>query len=315
MIINARGLHFNVEMDGDENAPVVLLLAGLGMQLIEWPDALIEALARNFWVIRIDNRDAGLSSICGPEPDPAAAVAWSTPQQVAESAAYSVFDMRDDVLAVLDQLGIEKFNCVGFSMGGVISQLVAAAGAERVERLVQICSTGGERNFEFTKEALLRIERLFHPFPNRQELVDTLIDDAIYFSRGAAIQEMGLTRAISEKIVSRGYLHGGAARQALAIGASGDRASELKKIKAQTLIIHGERDPCVSMSQAERAAELIPNSTLHLFSMLGHNLNAEVCTMVESWLLEGLHGENKHEVNGMTQNATDSFHGRSPWNG
>ena len=111
-------------LDGPQDAPAVFLIAGLGMQLIEWPDTLVDGLAEHFRVIRLDNRDSGLSDrIGGPYHEVPKGFAWSGSTE--GLASYGLGDMVRDVLALADHLGIETFDCVGFSMGGMIAQAVA----------------------------------------------------------------------------------------------------------------------------------------------------------------------------------------------
>lgn len=270
---------------GDPTARPTVLLVGLGMQAIEWPPAFINSLVQTRRVICIDTRDAGKSPRCGPDSEPSVADVWlkgDLPNAL-RMAPYSLFDMRDDVLALLDRLKIDGFDLVGFSMGGMIGQLVAAAGGSRVGKFVQLASNDGTTEVDGTREAMRRMARLFCVPDDPGKTQDYLLDDALAYGAGR-LQDTPDLRADIKEIVTRGYAFGGSARHALAVQTTPDRQHLLETIVARTLVLHGGRDPCIAAKRGRGAAAVIPNAQFKLLPMVGHILDDDMCALAAHWL-------------------------------
>lgn len=272
----------HVEMHGDSAAPCIVLILGLGMRVAEWPRDFLSGLSQDFHLICVENRDMGMSGRCGPDTDIASneiLATGSSPQAV----PYTLFDMRDDVLRVLDTLNIDRFAVVGFSMGGMIAQLVAAKAGTRVTTLAQICSSAGETDFPTSDTSWERFRRTAHPFDNEDELVDWLTEDLMWWSWPTSLPESE-ARAAALDMIAGGFSAGGYARQLLALSCSGDRQADLKSVKATTLVIGGGRDRCILPVSSRRAHELIVGSELVLFDDMGHTLDPRAMNHLENWL-------------------------------
>ncbi|WP_054463892.1 alpha/beta fold hydrolase [Phaeobacter sp. 11ANDIMAR09] len=271
---------------GDPQARPIVLLLGLGMRLEEWPQHWIARLAKTRRVIRIDNRDAGRSPQYGPDQDQTAVDIWmkQDAKSAAQATSYTLYDMCDDVLEVLDYLGITEFDLAGFSMGGLISQLVAATAGDRVGTFVQLASGDGSNNVDGQSEAMQRMSRLFVAPPSDAALRQFLIEDAIFYSAGALSATDDLVTEV-ERFCALGYAHGGAARHALAVLGTDDRTDYLKRITARSLILHGDQDPCIAAERGRRAAALIPYARFELLLGVGHVLDADMLDLAAKFLL------------------------------
>ena len=157
--VRANGLNIEYAETGDPRAPTILLIMGLGMQLIGWPDSFCQGLAeRGFRVVRFDNRDVGRSSKMGGGNVIFLAAAVIRALRGGRVAArYTLHDMADDAIGVMDALGIERAHVVGASMGGMIGQVIAAEHAERVRSLVSIMSSSGNRRAGKPKSEVMRV--------------------------------------------------------------------------------------------------------------------------------------------------------------
>lgn len=271
-----------VEMHGDKAAPCILMILGLGMQLSDWPQNLVDSLARDFHVICIDNRDMGRSGRAGPDIDPDA-IRRVESHQISHQAPYSLCDMRDDVLRCVDALGISSFAVVGFSMGGMIAQLVAAKLGSRVTAMAQICSSAGEAEIPSPPGAWDRFTRTARPFGSETELVDWLTEDLIWWSEPTPLSEED-AHATAVAMIEGGFSSGGYARQLLALNGSGDRTAALQSIVSPTLIIAGEQDRCVMPQSSWQAHALIARSEFVLCKDMGHALDPQAIQHLEDWL-------------------------------
>lgn len=272
----------HAEVHGDPNAPCIVLLQGLGMAITDWPADLIQLLAKNFHVVCIDNRDAGRSFRYGPDID-AAAVEMLEGNAALSTPPYTLFDMRDDVLRCLNALDIERFALLGFSMGGMIAQLVAAASGELVTGLIQVCSSGGEAKLPTTNSGWERILRTAQPFTSERALLEWLAEDLIWWSVPMAPHRSDARNA-AQATLTGGFTQGGYARQLLALSRSGDRQAVLANISAPTLIIGGAQDRCISPASSQRAHGLIRNSELVLIESMGHSVDQGAIDAIDRWL-------------------------------
>jgi pimeloyl-ACP methyl ester carboxylesterase len=257
------------ETFGNPDDPALLLVMGLGTQMIGWPDGLCATLAaRALFVIRYDNRDVGRSTHLRRHRPP-------TIKQLLlrdkSAAAYSLADMADDGIGLLDQLGIERAHVAGASMGGMIAQTMAARHPDRVRSLASIMSNTGHR---WKGMPGLRVYPLFmrRPPDNREGAIESTVSTfRLIGSPGFPFEEEELRR-VAQRSYERGYNPAGTARQLAAILAAGDRTAELRHIVAPTVVIHGTRDLMVRPSGGRETAKAIPGARLVEIDGMGHDL-------------------------------------------
>ena len=272
---HANGITIEYESLGAPDAPALLLVMGLGMQLLAWPDDFCEALvARGYRVIRFDNRDAGLSSRVGTRHRvnlPAALLrAWL---RLPVKAPYRLDDMAADAAGLLDALGIERAHVVGASMGGMIAQVLAARHPQRVRSLVSIMSSSGNRRVSRSKPAAARALLSKPDDPNDADsVIEHLMRVYAVIGSPGFPTDRGELRARLAASVARAYDPPGTARQLLAIIASGDRRALLARITAPTLVIHGADDPLVPVAAGRDTARHIPGARLQVIAGMGHDL-------------------------------------------
>ncbi|MFO0547568.1 MAG: alpha/beta hydrolase [Polyangiaceae bacterium] len=272
MKVAANGLEFEVEREG--RGEPLLLLMGIGAQLVLWPAELCERLVRaGFEVVRMDNRDIGLSTHLRhlPVPNPRSVMARAA-LGLAVEAPYTLADMADDVRAVLDVLGVERVHVVGASMGGMIAQTLAIRHPSRVASLTSIMSTPGDRRYAFMASPLA-LRALLGPVPRtREESVERMLSMfRVIGSRTHPIDETVLREA-AERSYDRGSNPAGFARQFAAIAASGSRREALRSLAVPTLAIHGTQDPLIPVAAGRATARLVPNGRLLELSSMGHDL-------------------------------------------
>lgn len=257
------------ETGGDPAAAPMLLIMGLGVQMIFWHDDLVAELAvRGFRTVRFDNRDAGRSSWIddGPVPNPLAALAGDT-----SSAAYTLEDMASDAVGLMDRLGIEKAHVVGASMGGMIAQTLAIAHPERMLSLASIMSTTGDRAVGMPGPDVL--PALLAPPPaSREGALEWAISLGRMIGSPGFEPDAEWVRDVAGRAWDRGHNPLGTARQLLAIAASGDRTAALREIDVPAVVIHGAADPLVPVSGGRATAEAIPGAELVVIDGMGHDL-------------------------------------------
>jgi pimeloyl-ACP methyl ester carboxylesterase len=257
------------ETFGERSNPPLLLVMGLGSQMVVWEDAFCTQLAeRGFWVTRFDNRDVGCSTILDGLPVP---TLGQLVRRDPRGAVYTLEDMADDAAGLVEALEIEDAHVVGVSMGGMIAQLIAVRHPQRVRSLVSIMSTTGNRRVGRTHPFLL--PRLLRRRPTDH---DGYVRDFI-----ATYREIGSRRyppgddrtgAIAERCFERGIHPRGAARQLMAIASAGDRTSMLGEVRVPTTVIHGTADRLVMPSGGRATAEAIPDARLVEIEGMAHDL-------------------------------------------
>jgi pimeloyl-ACP methyl ester carboxylesterase len=255
---------------GDEADPTILLIAGLGEDLTFWPRSFIDSLVnRGFRVIAMDNRDVGQSTfVAAPAPS-----LWRQVLARPRTDAYSMADMAQDSLGVLDHLGIQKVHLVGRSMGGMIAQTIAATDRDRVLSLTSIYSTTGAR--KVGQPAVSTMGLLVAP-PARHRTA--AVRGHLRITRHIAGRAYPLDDAAEAAIAAGGWdrsagdLAAGAARQIQAIQASGDRTVQLGRITAPTLVINGDRDLMVAPSGGAATVNAIPSAQHVVIPGMGHHL-------------------------------------------
>lgn len=274
-VATANGIEITYDEVGDPEAPAILLVMGLGTQMIAWPEALCAALAeRGFRVIRFDNRDIGLSTkIEQAAPvDLLAAFARAVAGQPVD-APYSLNDMAADTVGLMDALGIRRAHVVGASMGGMIAQIVAARYPDRTRSLTSIMSSSGDPSLPQGKPEA--VSALLAPRPQADDRA-VIIEASVKILRiigspGFSTPDAEL-RAKVERAIDRSYYPPGIGRQMLAILASGSRVELLKQIKAPTLVIHGEDDPLVPLEAGKDTARHVAGAKLKTVPGMGHDL-------------------------------------------
>ena len=269
---SANGIEIEYETFGDQTKPAILLIMGLGVQMLGWDERFCNTLAdRGFFVIRYDNRDVGLSTHTeGPVPNPLELMGGNF-----SSASYTLDDMAGDAAGLLDHLGIAAAHVVGVSMGGMIAQTLAAKHPDRVLSLTSIMSTTGNSEVGQPKQEAL--VALITPMPgDRDGYVDgTVKAFGVIASPGYPPDEERL-RALIGASYDRSYNPIGFLRQLAGIMKSGDRTEALRQIKAPTLVIHGEDDPLIVKSGGEATAQAIPGAKLVTIPGMGHDLPPEL---------------------------------------
>jgi pimeloyl-ACP methyl ester carboxylesterase len=268
--VHANGLTIEYDEFGDSSNPPLLLIMGLGQQMIAWDVEFCELLAeRGFRVIRFDNRDVGLSSKVegGPQPDLMAALF----QRDTSSTSYLLSDMAADTAGLLDALGIPAAHVVGASMGGMIAQTFAIAYPERTLSLCSIMSTTG--NGEVGQPHPETASVLIAPSPRtKEEAVDRWVETTRAIgSKGLAV-DWERVRARAAESWDRSVYPVGFMRQLIAIIASGDRSAQLANLDVPTVVVHGTDDSLVDPSGGRATADAIPGAELVVVEGMGHDL-------------------------------------------
>ncbi len=279
MKVIANGLEFEVEINEPANVqitadtPTVLLIMGLGMQLIAWPLALVNALNRaGFRVVRFDNRDIGLSHKTTAKIPNLIWIALKHRMRLPLQADYTLRDMVEDTRGVLDALNISRCHVIGVSMGGMIAQGVASHHPHRVASLISIMSTTGARGLpQATPKATMALlsrpkSRLRHDIIHHFVRVLGIIGSPKFPTPEAdARQRIG-------EAFDRSFYPAGTIKQMAAIMASGDRSDEVRRITVPTLVIHGNDDPLVPLKNGEDTAKKIARSEYAVIDGMGHDL-------------------------------------------
>jgi len=261
------GITLCYETFGDRTDPAALLIMGLGAQMVTWQDDFCEELAaRGLYVIRFDNRDVGRSThLQGPPPSLSQLLRYSVP------AGYTLADMAQDAVGLMDELEIAQAHMVGASMGGMIAQTLATRHPTRVRSLVSMMSSTGNR--WVGRPALSSYPIFLRKAPRERE---AFIEHAARLfakvgSRGIP-QDIEGTRRIAALSFDRELDRRGTGRQLAAIIASGDRTAELRRITAPTLVVHGTVDSLISPSGGRATARAIPGAELMMIEGMGHDL-------------------------------------------
>lgn len=279
MQLSCNGVRLEVEVHGPDDGEPLLMIMGLGMQLIAWPEGLVEQLvARGFRVIRFDNRDVGLSQsfdALGVPNIPMAALLHTFGLPV--KAPYQIADLARDAVGVLDALGIDRAHVCGASMGGMIAQHLGFAHGQRVRSLTLMMTTSGHRSLP--KESLkVRRAMLSRPRPasTTAQKFENVLDHYVMLygvigSPGYPPEPQAL-RARIARTVKRAFRPQAVARQLVAIAADRHRAERLPRITAPTLVLHGEGDALIPVAAAHDLARRIPGARLETIPGWGHDL-------------------------------------------
>jgi pimeloyl-ACP methyl ester carboxylesterase len=274
--VHANGMEIEYETFGDPGAAPLLLVMGLGAQMLSWDEDFCALLAaRGFYVIRYDNRDSGLSTKMesAGEADVLGAFGGNP------NPAYSLDDLADDAVGLLDGLGIRAAHIVGASMGGFIAQLVAINHPDRVLSLTSIMSgPGGRHAVPPDPDGAAVLMKV--PPPTREEQIEHgLWIRKVLHGPGDPFDEAAETRRV-ERAHKRSYYPVGTGRQLVAILAAESRVERLGGVNVPTLIIHGIDDVLVPVENGRRVAAAVPGARLIEFEGMGHNLPERVWPQV-----------------------------------
>jgi pimeloyl-ACP methyl ester carboxylesterase len=272
-IARANGLDLCYEIFGDPAAEPLILIMGLGAQMIQWDDDFCRHLAaRGFRVIRFDNRDIGQSSrLSGGKPLSPLELLKLRLFKIPVKAPYRLSDMAEDTVGLMEALGIASAHLVGASMGGMIAQEIAISFPQRVRSLTSIMSTTGNPKIPGpTREAMAVL--MAPPPKSKEEYITRFGKTWKVLRAGSFPDDEALDPARAERTFARGLNPAGAGRQLRAILASGSRKSRLRGVKAPTLVIHGTVDPLVHPAGGKDTAASIPGAKLVMIERMGHAL-------------------------------------------
>ena len=291
MKIVANGLQIEVEDSGPgaagERRPAVLLIMGLGMQLVAWPSDMVQALVNaGYRVIRHDNRDVGLSQRMESLGKPN--LIWAGLQHklgFAPRPPYTLADMAADALGVLDALGVTQAHVVGVSMGGMIAQRMALAAPQRVLSLTSVMSSSSAPDLPQARPEVMAALLRRPSGRDRQAVVDHYVRlFRVIGSPGFVTPEAELRQRIAVA-AERGFYPVGTLRQTLAVMADSARAALLAQITAPTLVFHGHDDPLLPYACGEDTARRIPGARLIGVAGMGHDLPIPVVDRLLAALL------------------------------
>ncbi len=272
----ANGIDIEYDCFGKSDAEAVLLISGLGTQMIRWSETFCQLLAeQGYRVIRFDNRDAGLSTHFDSASMPdLASIADAVSRGETPHVPYTLFDMANDAVSLLDALMIERAHVVGRSMGGMIGQLLASEHADRVLSLVCLMSSTGNRDLPQARPEVMAAMTSPAPHPLKDEqgyLAHCLAFSKVIAGRGYPFDDSAQRdQALAE--LKRTYNPSGFWRHIAAIAASGDLRSRLAKISAPTLVLHGSDDPLVPAEAGKDTAANIKGAELIIVDGMGHDL-------------------------------------------
>ena len=256
------------EVIGEPTDPAVLMMMGLGSQMVHWPDSFCELLAgRGYRLIRFDNRDAGHSTRLD-----------GTPSRLAElmrgelvAPPYVLADLAADSAGLLDALGIDRAHVVGASFGGMIAQQIAIGFPKRVLSLASLMSTTGDRSVGEASEAATEL-LMSRPATERDAYIEGAVAGRKVLGSVDALRDDDLVREIAARAFDRGLYPQGTARQLAAILGSPDRTPSLRALDVPTVVIHGAIDPLIGVSGGRATAAAIPDAELVIVEGMGHDL-------------------------------------------
>ena len=273
--IRANNIDIYYEENGPADGPVILLVMGLGAQMIAWPDEFIHGLvSKGYRVIHYDNRDVGLSQRMDGAKTPN--LVWTMLKArfgLPVRVPYTLTDMAADGIGLLDALGIDKAHVAGASMGGMIVQLMAANHRERLLSMTSIMSSSGKPGLPGARADIQKSFMVKRPpDASRDEAVAFGTELVRSFSYSDPARPENAHAEMTAKAFDRGYYPVGTRRQLLAIIADGSRVERLKKITTPTLVVHGGADPLVPKEGSEDIARHIPGARLEIIDEMAHDL-------------------------------------------
>jgi len=278
----ANGMEIVYDIFGDPDKPPLLFIIGLGQHMIAWDeDFCAQIAARGYRVIRFDNRDTGLSTKLDKAGVPNMAVLFEAMVEGKPvDSPYSILDMTDDAVGLLDTLGIESAHVVGESMGGMIAQRMIIHHAGRVRTLTSIMSSTGEPGLPPPTPEAMDILANRPPPTDREGYIEDYVKRwRVLHGRELPYDEEA-SRKLATRIFDRGLNLAGFARQFAAIVADGSRKQALKSVTVPTLVIHGDADPLVPFECGIDMANSVPEAELLIIEGMGHTLPRQVWAQV-----------------------------------
>jgi len=267
--VEANGIQLEVETRGPEDAPAFVLIRGLSTQLIQWPEPFLERFVEaGFRVVLLDNRDCGLSS----KMDAADAPSLSEVASGEAPPPYTIADMAQDVVGVLDALGIDRADAAGMSLGGMIAQHLAFDHADRFRSVTSVMSSSGARGLPSGTPEAMRALSEPPPDPNDREgvIAHNMRSQKVIASPDFPPSEAEL-RAYFERAYDRCYCPAGTARQMMAVISDTTRAERLSEIELPFQVLHGSADPLIPLACGEDTAERA-GAPLVVIEGMGHDV-------------------------------------------
>lgn len=292
--LKSNGIRIAYETAGDPKGVPVLLIMGLGMQLIAWPDDFVDGLVDlGFYVIRFDNRDCGLSTKFDHAGTPnlwltyvKSLLRWPI------KPPYTLDDMAEDARGVLRALGVARAHVVGTSMGGMVGQIMAASHPDRILSLTSIMSTSGRRGLPGpTREARAVMMRAPRNTRDMEAVIEhtanvyRVIGSPAYPTPEKQLRDQ-IARAIRRNVNGAGIV-----RQMVAVTAAGDLGPRLNTIRVPTLVIHGAADPLVPLACGIDTARQIPGARLEIIEGMGHDLPDQLVERLLALIDAHAHGK------------------------
>jgi len=270
--VKVNGIQIEYDTFGNSSSPPLLLIIGVGCQMIFWDEELCERLAaKDLYVIRFDNRDVGLSTKLEEAgvPDIMAALGALIQGETIQTP-YTLDDMADDAVGLLDALGIEKAHICGTSMGGMIAQTVAIRHPSRVLSLIPIYGSTG--NPELPRPKPEALDFFITPPPEEREAFIEHMVKGLQMLAGPGFPfDEEWHRNLAAQSYDRAFYPQGMARQLVAIWAHGNRKPALASVTAPTLVIHGSDDPIIPVEAGKDTAEAIAGANLLIIEGMGHD--------------------------------------------
>ncbi|MFM8821638.1 MAG: alpha/beta fold hydrolase [Phenylobacterium sp.] len=287
--LTANGIEIAYDVHGPEGGEPIVLVMGLGAQMIRWSMDMVGDLARRgYRVVRFDNRDVGLSHrFDDASPPSIGEVAKAVREGRRPDVPYFLSDMAADAAGVIEGLGLGSAHVVGASMGGMIVQMLAAEHPHRVRSMTSIMSTTGNPGLPPARPEAVAflVNRGPDPHADLEAFLDHGLASARVMAGPAGVLDEAAERVGVEQSFRRAYYPVGFLRQYAAILGSGDRREALRRITAPTVVIHGADDPLVPVEGGHDTAACIPDAEMHVLPGMGHNIPAplipKVCDLIE----------------------------------
>ena len=271
--VYANGIQIEYETFGNNTSPALLLIMGLGGQMILWDAQLCQQLAdKGLYVIRFDNRDSGLSEKFDKTGVPGIMEIFAARMKGEEiKASYTLDDMADDANGLMEALGIKKAHICGVSMGAGIAQTVAIRHPSRVLNLISIYGSTGNPELPMPKPEAYSVF-ITPPPEGKEEFIQHFVDGCKTLAGSGFPFDEKWHHEIADKGYDRAFYPQGVALQMAAIVAHGNRKPALASVTAPTLVIHGSDDPIVLVEGGKDTAEAIPEAELIIIDGMGHDL-------------------------------------------
>ncbi|PWI47554.1 alpha/beta hydrolase [Candidatus Heimdallarchaeota archaeon B3_Heim] len=282
-IARANNLEICYDTFGEETNPAILLIMGLGEQMITWEEVFCKELAsHDYFVIRFDNRDVGLSTKFEDAPVPDI---FALMQGEPVETPYQLIDMAKDATGLLDTLKIRHAHVCGVSMGGMIAQTIAIEFPDRIRSLISIMSHTGNPDLPLsTPEASAAL--IAPPEPERTARIEQGVEMWRIFDGGILSFDEDSIRKRLARSYDRSFYPLGTVRQLAAIFTSGRRTEALKSIKIPSLVIHGDADPLVPIEGGRDTADSIPGAKFVSIDGMGHNISPALAPQIISEILD-----------------------------